>query len=362
MNRGMQSSRRLRGSVILLVLVTVLLVAFLLTKFVQRAGTELLTDARAADQTRLRRVAYSALEVTLAVLADFRAQDRGLFSPAQGWDQPLAYAGYTPPAGQNVTITVEDESGKLSLPHTAAATLEVLLEILGLSRNDAERVADALLVWTRADHVAKSVESDTGKYERAALPHHPAGRPLRSFAELAAVATARDFFFDEHGQPTQLARDFAANVSLYSFERMNLNAATPAGLAVGGLEVHQMDALQQYRRQQERAGRPAYFRAVSEAAATVGAAPAAGLWRRGRRPAHHGHRAGWGGGFSPERGGRAARRGHPGQGDRACGPVQAAGAAGKCRAGYQKVGLPVQGAGDSRGFGINRRAHRFPSP
>ena len=60
-----------RGSVIVLVLLTVFLAAFLLTKFVQRAGTEMLADARAADQARLRREAYSALEVTLAVLADF---------------------------------------------------------------------------------------------------------------------------------------------------------------------------------------------------------------------------------------------------------------------------------------------------
>lgn len=274
MNSGPQSNyRRIRGSVILLVLVTVLLVAFLLTKFVHRAGTELLTDVRAADQARLRREAYSALEATLAVLADFRAQDRGLFSPAQGWDQPLEYAGYTPTDGRTVSVTLEDESGKLSLPRADAATLEVLLEILGLPRSDAERVADALLVWTRADHVSKSVEATAGQYERAALPHHPAGRPLRSFAELASVATARDFFFDRDGQPTPLARDFAANVSLYSFDRMNLNAANPVALAVGGLAPDQMDAMQTYLKQQKRAGHPGFFRAVSEAAVVFGSAP-----------------------------------------------------------------------------------------
>jgi len=49
---------RLRGSVIVLVLVTVLLAAFLLTRFVARAGTELLADARAGDRARLLREAY----------------------------------------------------------------------------------------------------------------------------------------------------------------------------------------------------------------------------------------------------------------------------------------------------------------
>ncbi len=264
---------RNRGSVILLVLVTVLLAAFLLTKFVQRAGTELLADARAGDQARLRQEAYSALEVTLAVLADFRAQDRGLYSPAQGWDQPLEYAGYTPPEGVTVEIQIEDESGKISLPLADAATLEVLLEVLGLQRAEAERVSDALLVWTHVDYVAKSSETDAGKYERAALPHYPARRPLRSFEELAAVTYARDFFFDQHGQPTTLARDFAASVSLYAFNRVNLNGANPVALAVGGLDNGQIDTLQDYLRRQKMAGRQDFFRATSEATGVLGAAP-----------------------------------------------------------------------------------------
>lgn len=261
---------RVRGSVIILVLVTVLLVAFLLTKFVQRAGTELLADARAGQQARLRREAYSALEATLAVLADFRANEQGLHRPTQGWDQPLEYAGYTPAAGLTVAVELEDESGKISLPRADAATLEVLLELLGLGRSEAERVADALLVWTRAEHVAHSPEADAGQYERAALPHHPAWRPLRSFAELASVAYARDFFFDASGQPTPLARVFEANVSLYSFDRMNLNVATPVGLAAGGLDTGQIDVLQGYLRRSGLAGRQKYFSTLTDAAVVLG--------------------------------------------------------------------------------------------
>ncbi len=265
--------RRARGSVLLLVLVTVMLMAFLLAKFVQRAGTELLADARAGDQARLRREAYSALEVTLAVLADFRANDQGLHSPAQGWDQPLEYAGYTPAGRLTAAVDIEDESGKISLPRADAATLEVLLESLGLRRTDAERVADALLVWTRADHVSNFPEADAGNYERGALPHQPARRPLRSFAELAAVAYARDFFVDEDGQPTPLAQEFAASVSLYSFDRMNINAAPPLGLAVGGLAGGQIDALRDFTQSRQADGRQNFFRAPGEAAALLGSVP-----------------------------------------------------------------------------------------
>jgi general secretion pathway protein K len=262
--------RRTAGSVILLVLVTILLASFLLTKFVARAGTELLADARAGDRAELRREAYSALETTLAVLADVRAIDQGLHSPVQGWDRPLDHAGYTPENGLTVTVGVEDESGKLSLPQADPATLETLFVSLGLGLTDAERVTDALLVWTRQEYAPASLDLDGSHYARAAFPHQPAGRPLRTFGELAVIEVVRDFFFDEAGRPTRLARDFQASVSLYSFERVNLNAAPPAVLAAAGLGLGPIDALTDPARRQQAGNGAGYYRAASEAAAVLG--------------------------------------------------------------------------------------------
>ena len=265
------SRRRTAGSVILLVLVTVLLAAFLLTKFVTRAGTELLADARAGDRARLRREAYSALETTLAVLADVRAIDHGLHSPMQGWDRPLDYADYTPGAGLTVAVVIEDESGKLSLPRAELPALKALLVALGMNQTDAARVGDALLVWMHADYLPVSLESDGSHYERAAIPYEPAGRPLRSFGELAAVEVVRDFFFDGTGRPTQMARDFQASVSLYSFDRVNLNAALPVVLAASGLGVGQIGALTNHARRQKAGNPTGYFRSTSDAAVLLGA-------------------------------------------------------------------------------------------
>lgn len=259
------------GSVIILMLLTVFLAAFLLAKFVQRAGTEMLADARAADQARLRREAYSALEVTLAVLADFRATQGALHSPEQGWADPLAYAGYEPEGGRVVTVEFEDESGKVSLPQADAAGLLSLLQQLGLTRSEGERVADALLGWTRAEHLATSLETDAQNYQRAALPHQAALRPLRSFSELAAVQVARDFFFDERGRPTALFREFRASASLYSFDRVNLNSARPAVLLAAGLDAGQADALKAHVRQQAQSGGAGFFNSVGEASSIVGA-------------------------------------------------------------------------------------------
>jgi general secretion pathway protein K len=264
-------NRRVRGSVIIFVLVTILLASFLLTKFIERAGTELLADARAGDQARLRREAYSALEASLAVIADVRAIEQGLQSPAQGWDRPLERAEYVPPAGLTVAVAVQDESGKLSLPRTDHDGLVALLLTLGAEQDNAEKIADALLVWTQPDYVPASLDADGSAYERATLPHQPARRPLRSFDELAAIETVREFFFDESGQPTALAQGFIANVSLYSYARINLNGATPAAMVAAGLDPTQIDALANYARQQAGAGGPGYFRGMNEVNTVLGA-------------------------------------------------------------------------------------------
>ena len=275
MNRRVPQSlihrRRTAGSVILLVLVTVLLAAFLLTKFVQRAGTEMLADARAGDQARLRREAYSALEATLAVLADVRTIDSGLHSPAQGWDEPLDYAGYTPEGGRKVEIAFEDESGKISLPKADPATLEALFELFGLNQADAEKATDALLVWTRENYVPTSLDTGADNYQRAAIPHNAAQRPLRSFAELAAIEYVRDVFCDDDGRPNDLAREFAANVSLYSFERINLNSAPAMVLAVGGLASGQIDGLKDRHRREEATAGLGYFKTVNDTKSILGA-------------------------------------------------------------------------------------------
>ncbi|MBI3885006.1 MAG: general secretion pathway protein GspK [Opitutae bacterium] len=261
---------RQSGSVIILMLLTVFLAAFLLAKFVQRAGTEMLADARASDQARLRREAYSALEVTLAVLADFRATDGALRSPAQGWDDPLGYAGYEPAGGVKVAVDYEDESGKVSLPRADATGWSNLLLQLGLTRSEAERAADAILGWTQPDHLATGLETDAQNYQRGALPHRPALRPLRSFSELAAVQVAKDFFFDGTGRPTELLRELEASASLYSFDRVNINSAPAAVLAAAGLDGGQADALKTFARQQRKSGGPGFFNSVAEAAAIVG--------------------------------------------------------------------------------------------
>ena len=241
-----QNSSRPRGSVVVVVLITLLFASFLLTRLIESSSTDLLIAVRVADRDRLRADVRAAMETTLAALMDFRAVDGGLYAPTQGWDDPLGYAGFVPREGVTMEVTFEDESAKLSLPRINLDTLNTLLVQLGLTAPDATRVADALFVWMRNGHVAAETATSASVYEQADPPAHPPYRSLRSFDELAGIAVARDFFYDENGRPKPLWDDFTRAVSLYQFGSTNLNSASPTVLMATGWDASQTDALQKY--------------------------------------------------------------------------------------------------------------------
>jgi general secretion pathway protein K len=226
-----------RGSVILIVLITILFATSALTLFIEKASNDLLVDAREADADRLRIEAYSALETTLGVLEDFRSVIGQLHSPAEGWGAPLLFAGYTPGEGRTVEVAFQDESAKISLPNADAPTLISVFKSWNIPQATAEKLADALLGWMKKDYVPSTASAPRAEdYDRGELPFVPAERPLRSFSELATIEYVRDLFFDENGEPTPLYQQFVNSFSLYSYKQPNINGGNPAALAGIGIE------------------------------------------------------------------------------------------------------------------------------
>ena len=226
-----------RGSVLIIVLVTMLFAVAALTLFIEKASTDLIVATRDATDARLRGEAYSALETTVGVLVDFREVLGGLHSPSEGWNDPLAFAGYEPGPDREVTVTFDDESGKISLPNVNGRTLINLFESWEMPQGDAEKLSDALLGWMKKEHTPASVSSPTPEdYDRGDLPFQPPARSLRSFSELASIDYAREVFYDEKGNPNDLWRRFVATFSLYNYKQANLNAAPPDLLAALGAD------------------------------------------------------------------------------------------------------------------------------
>ncbi len=232
-----------RGSVIIFVLGVILLTAFLLTRLMDRASVELAAESKANGRAAMRQEAFSGLEASLAVLADYAAVDNGLHAVEQGWAHPLNEMHYLPAPGFTVDVTVEDETGKLSLPAADAATLRRYLAAIGCPTTSLDRLVDALLEWTKSDHIADTADSDTTNMENAALPYQPPQRPLRSFEELRAIPTFREIFIDEKGGWNDLARRFFAGASVFQFSSSNTNSISPDVLAAFGVEPNQAETV-----------------------------------------------------------------------------------------------------------------------
>jgi len=273
---------RWRGSVVLIVLITIAFATVAMYAFIERASNDLLVEKRSSDATRLRLEAYSALETTLAVLEDFRQVNGVLRSPSEGWSDPLTFAGYQPAEGRTVEVSFVDESSKYSLPNVTLATLVNLFKAWEIPDSDGARLADAILGWMKKDYVAVSAGAPEAEdYEREEIPYDPPGRPLRSFSELATIAVARDLFYDQAGQPNALWHRFVSVFSLYSFQAPNINGASPelfAGLGITNtLEQKQLDDYIHGRGLFENKG-AGYFKSSQDVAAMFGGqSPAAGL-------------------------------------------------------------------------------------
>ena len=199
--------------------------------------------------TRLRTEAYSALETTVGVLEDFRSVLGNLRSPAEGWSDPLEFAGYEPSEGREVAVSFEDETGKLSLPRMDQPTLVMIFKSWEMSVPDAEKLADALLGWMKKEHTPSSIAAPRAEdYDKGDLPYQPPARSLRSFSELAAIEYAREVFYDENGLPNDLWRRFTATFSLYNFARPNINSASPELISsLGANDPQQTQRLEEYR-------------------------------------------------------------------------------------------------------------------
>lgn len=262
---------RRRGSVLVIVMMTLVFAAVALITFMDKATNDLLVDHRDALGRRLRMEAYSALEVTLAVLEDFRSTNNGLHSPTEGWSDPLTFAGYTPTEDHTVEVAFEDESGKISLPHADAPLLSKLFQSWQVSPMDADMLADAMMGWMQREHVYSTGVSPD--YEQLSIPYDPPARPLRSYSELAAIDKVREFFYDADGRPNDNWRKFVASVSLFNFTRSNINGARPETLtAVGQYDPTQQQNLSDYinGKGQYQSQGPGYFRDAGQAAALAG--------------------------------------------------------------------------------------------
>lgn len=263
---------------LLLVLVIIAIAATAILSFTERALTEMSGEGYYSQRDRLRGDAYSALEVSLAVLNDFKTIDGGLFSPEQGWDNPLAYAGLVPREGLEIEVEFSDENSRLPLlaGDSAEPWLLVLFTDLGFQSDEIAVLTDSLLDWIDEDDNPRLLGAESQEYLRSDLPHIAANRMPMRLEELSAAIGWSNLMFNEAGVPNARFEEFKRLVSVYSSGPINLNTASERVLrATGSFSDPELAALRDAfpeRQGGPRRGR-GYYTSTGELADVTGALP-----------------------------------------------------------------------------------------
>ena len=230
-----------------MVLALVVLLGLITVAFVQDAVEQIRYDAQFHEQEDLRAEAYSALDITLAVLNLFHEIDGSLWGPAQGWSDPLDFADYTPPEGLTVSVSIQDESGRFGINNADFDFLRIVFTEMGFNASEAEELSDYLIDWIDEDDLSRLNGFDGEDYARLNPPYLPANGPIQSWDELELIPAFKERFWDEDGRPLPELATLKQTFSLYNDGPVNINAASPfVSRVLDELGIIEEDNLSQY--------------------------------------------------------------------------------------------------------------------
>lgn len=232
------SLERQRGSVLIAVLAIVLLLSFIITRFIDEAVEDLEYRAIFNEPADVRSFAYSMLEVALATVHEVALIDDGkLYAPEQGWADPIGYAAISIPNGWEVQIQIQDESGKLPINTMSEEMLNRMLEeSFDFDFGTARELSSMLLDWIDADDSRRLNGAESEDYLRRNPPYRAANGPLQSLEELRLLEIWEDEFFDEDGRPNELFAQLDSMVSVLNSGAANINSSPQSVLEVLALQ------------------------------------------------------------------------------------------------------------------------------
>jgi general secretion pathway protein K len=138
----------------------------------------------AVTTARIDRNAWEQLRVQTAADTGVQSAILSLFDPTQpqpldGREHSLSFAGIA------VTVSVQDESGRIDLNYATRALLRDFFNAIGA--NDADSIADRVIDW-RTRKETRSLNGATAEdYRSAGYTWHPRGGPFQSVDELGLV-------------------------------------------------------------------------------------------------------------------------------------------------------------------------------
>ncbi|MEM7790194.1 MAG: hypothetical protein AAF546_02225 [Verrucomicrobiota bacterium] len=217
-----------QGSVLIAVLAIIVLLSFMVTRFIDEAISDLEYRSIFNEPIDVRTFAYSMLEVSLATIQEVALIDDGkLYAAEQGWKNPIKYSGITVPQGWDVRVEINDEGGRLSLNTMTEEQLNNLLEeTLQFDFGTTRELSSSLLDWIDSDESRRLNGAESEDYLDEDPPYRAANGPLQSIEELRLINVWKDEFFDEEGRPNELFEQLSNLVSVIYAGPVNLNTAS----------------------------------------------------------------------------------------------------------------------------------------
>ena len=231
-------SRKKRGSVLVAVLAIILLLSFIVTRFIEEAVEDLEYLSIFNEPSDIRSFTYSMLEVALATVNEVSLIDDGkLYAPEQGWADPIQYAGIQIPHGWDIQIKIEDESGKLPINTMDEAALNQMLEeSFDFEFGTARELSSMLLDWIDPDEIRRLNGAESEDYLRRNPPYRAANSPLQSLEELQLIEIWEEEFFDIEGRPNERFVQLESMVSVINSGAVNLNSSSELVLELLALQ------------------------------------------------------------------------------------------------------------------------------
>ena len=116
-----------------------------------------------------------------------------------------------------VTVTIEDEAGRINPNLASVALLEGMLRAAGDDSETAGDLAGAIAEWVGSAQVLRQPDQLTAEYRAAGLDYAPPGAPLESLDELGRV----------RGMPARLLDALRPHLTLFGPAEPNAGAADP---------------------------------------------------------------------------------------------------------------------------------------
>ena len=233
-----------KGAILVFVLGLVVLLGSLCLRLMEETVKELKLVSQYHKRDDLRLQAYSLLDITVAVLNEFRTLDNQPFKSEGKWEQPIEWSEGLPTLDARVDWSVsfrgkerEGGSGKQPLFKTNEKVMKEIFAIMHrgssglLDQENGKPYYDAWMDWQDADENEREEGAEDDYYEGLSPPYFTPGKNVESFEEFRMIKgfgadpdnlRKNGLFFDNSGNETINMKNFRESFSFYHEGKVNI--------------------------------------------------------------------------------------------------------------------------------------------